>query len=54
VNLTLENPPYFSNVCNRNFYVRMTPTGGNQFNFLSIAERGIVGIGFAISTKGTK
>jgi hypothetical protein len=36
VNLTLENPPYFSNVCNRNFYVRMTPTGGNQFNFLNI------------------
>jgi hypothetical protein len=36
VNLTLESPPYFSNVCNRNFYVRMTPTGGNQFNFLNI------------------
>jgi hypothetical protein len=36
VNLTLESPPYFSNVCNRNFFVRMTPTGGNQFNFLNI------------------
>lgn len=36
VNLTLENPPYFSSVCNRDFYVRMTPTGGNQFNFLNI------------------
>jgi hypothetical protein len=36
VNLTLESPPYFSNVCNRDFYVRMTPTGGNQFNFLNI------------------
>jgi len=36
VNLTLLDPPYFSNVCNRNMYVRMTPTGGNQFNFLNI------------------
>jgi len=36
VNLTLLNPPYFSNVCNRDMYVRMTPTGGNQFNFLNI------------------
>ena len=37
VNLTLESPPYFSNVCNnRNFFVRMTPTGGNPFNFLNI------------------
>jgi hypothetical protein len=36
VNLTLESPPYSSNVCNRDFYVRMTPTGGNPFNFLNI------------------
>jgi len=36
VNLTLLDPPYFSNVCNRDMYVRMTPTGGNQFNFLNI------------------
>jgi len=36
VNLTLLNPPYFSNVCNRDMYVRMTPTGGNQSNFLNI------------------
>jgi hypothetical protein len=36
VNLTLESPPYFSNVCNRNMFVRMTPTGGNPFNFLNI------------------
>ncbi len=36
VDLTLESPPYFSNVCNRNFFVRMTPTGGNASNFLNI------------------
>jgi hypothetical protein len=36
VNLTLESPPYYSSVCDRDFYVRMTPTGGNQFNFLNI------------------
>jgi hypothetical protein len=36
VDLTLLNPPYFSNVCNRDMYVRMTPTGGNQSNFLNI------------------
>jgi hypothetical protein len=36
VNLTLESPPYFSNACSRDMYVRMTPTGGNQFNFLNI------------------
>jgi hypothetical protein len=36
VNLTLESPPYSSNVCNRDFYVRMTPTGGNASNFVNI------------------
>jgi hypothetical protein len=36
VDLTLLNPPYYSSVCDRDFYVRMTPTGGNQFNFLNI------------------
>jgi len=36
VNLTLLDPPYFSNACSRDMYVRMTPTGGNQFNFLNI------------------
>lgn len=36
VNATILNAPYFSNVCNRNFWVQMTPTGGNQFNYLNI------------------
>ena len=36
VDLTLLDPPYNSSVCNRDFYVQMTPTGGNQFNFLNI------------------
>jgi len=36
VNLTLLNPPYFSIACSRDMYVQMTPTGGNQFNFLNI------------------
>jgi len=36
VNLTLLDPPYNSSVCNRDFYVQMTPTGGNQFNFINI------------------
>jgi hypothetical protein len=36
VNLTLLNPPYFSSVCNDNFFVRMTPTGGNRENFVGI------------------
>jgi hypothetical protein len=36
VNLTLLNPPYNSSVCGDTFYVQMTPTGGNQFNFLNI------------------
>jgi hypothetical protein len=36
VNLTLLDPPYNSSVCNDTFYVQMTPTGGNQFNFLNI------------------
>jgi len=36
VNLTLLDPPYYSSVCDRNFYVRMTPTGGNASNFLGI------------------
>ncbi|MFN7019384.1 MAG: PEP-CTERM sorting domain-containing protein [Fimbriimonadales bacterium] len=36
VNATILNAPYFSNVCNRYFWVQMTPTGGNQFNYLNI------------------
>jgi len=36
VNLTLLDPPYYSAVCDRDFYVRMTPTGGNASNFLGI------------------
>ena len=36
VNLTLLDPPYNSAVCNDTFYVRMTPTGGNQFNFINL------------------
>ena len=36
MNLTLLNTPYNSAVCNDTFYVQMTPTGGNQFNFLNI------------------
>jgi hypothetical protein len=36
VNLTLLDPPYNSSVCGDTFYVQMTPTGGNQFNFLNI------------------
>jgi hypothetical protein len=36
VNLTLLDPPYNSSVCNRDFYVQMTPTGGNQSNFINI------------------
>ena len=36
VNLTLLDPPYNSAVCNDTFYVQMTPTGGNQFNFVNL------------------
>jgi hypothetical protein len=36
VNLTLLSTPYNSSVCNDTFYVQMTPTGGNQFNFIGI------------------
>ncbi len=36
VNLTLLSSPYFSSVCNDNFYVQMTPTGGNQLNFVGL------------------
>jgi hypothetical protein len=36
VNLTLLDPPYNSSVCNRDFYVQMTPTGGNASNFVNI------------------
>jgi hypothetical protein len=35
VDLTLIDPPYNSVVCNDTFYVRMTPSGGNRFNFVS-------------------
>jgi hypothetical protein len=34
VDLTLLNPPF--NDGTRDYYVQMTPTGGNQFNFLNI------------------
>lgn len=37
VNAEIISPPYFSPVFNRDMYVRMTPVGGNQFNFVSIA-----------------
>jgi hypothetical protein len=36
VNLTLLDPPYNSSVCGDTFYVQMTPTGGNAYNFLNI------------------
>jgi hypothetical protein len=36
VNLTLLSTPYNSSVCGDTFYVQMTPTGGNAFNFLNI------------------
>ena len=36
VDLTLLNQPYNSSVCNDTFYVRGTPSGGNQFNYLNI------------------
>jgi hypothetical protein len=36
VNLTLLDPPYNSSVCNDTFFVQMTPTGGNAFNFVNI------------------
>jgi hypothetical protein len=36
VNLTLLSTPYNSSVCNDTFFVQMTPTGGNAFNFLNI------------------
>ncbi|MER3402636.1 MAG: hypothetical protein C4337_04900 [Armatimonadota bacterium] len=36
VNAEIISPPYFSSVCNRDMYVRMTPVGGNQFNFLNL------------------
>ena len=34
VNLTLLNPPF--NDGTRDYYVQMTPTGGNQFNFVNL------------------
>ena len=36
MNLTLLSTPYNSSVCGDTFFVQMTPTGGNQFNFLNI------------------
>ena len=36
VDLTLLSTPYYSSVCNDTFYVRGTPSGGNQFNYLNI------------------
>ena len=49
VNLTLLDPPYNSSVCNRDFYVQMTPTGGNQFNFI-----GIEAYAFCVETAFTR
>lgn len=36
VDLTLLSSPYFSSVCNDNFYVRGDETGGNQQNFIGL------------------
>ncbi len=36
VNAEIIDPPFFSNPCNRDMYVRMTPVGGNQFNFVGL------------------
>jgi len=36
VDLTLLNSPYFSSVCNDNFYVRGDDSGGNQQNFIGL------------------
>ncbi len=36
VNAEIINPPFYSNPCNRNMYVRMTPVGGNQLNYIGI------------------
>ncbi len=36
VNAEIIAPPFFSNPCNRDMYVRMTPVGGNQFNYINI------------------
>ena len=49
VDLTLLDPPYNSSVCNRDFYVQMTPTGGNQFNFI-----GIEAYAFCVETAFTR
>ncbi len=29
-------PAYYSSACNRNFFVKMTPVGGNQFNYVEV------------------
>jgi hypothetical protein len=36
VDLTLLNSPYFSSVCNDNFFVRGDDSGGNQQNFINL------------------
>lgn len=36
VQATILSSPYFSTACNRDFWVRMTPIGGNADNFLNI------------------
>lgn len=36
VNAEIISPPFFSTPCNRDMYVRMTPIGGNQYNFLTL------------------
>lgn len=36
VNAEIISSPFFSAPCNRNMYVRMTPTGGNTYNFITL------------------
>jgi hypothetical protein len=36
VDATILGSPYFSSVCNRDFWVRMDDTGGNAFNYLNL------------------
>jgi len=36
VDATILGSPYFSSVCNRDFWVRMDDTGGNTYNYLNI------------------
>ncbi|MEN3001115.1 MAG: PEP-CTERM sorting domain-containing protein [Armatimonadota bacterium] len=36
VNATILNAAYFSNACNRDYWVRMDDTGGNALNYLNL------------------